>query len=204
MRTHRHHRKKKRCAIIHRVTSTSILSSSFLSFLLFLLSLSLSSFLHILSQQCIPSSIVTGSLNRRGRWLNFHLGTGVHKRKMIVVQSADCYRFWWVSERHYILLILTEGIQDILHLFFRYDWKARRNADVGSSLRSGEGFFSQSTFSADSLYCPYSPCVQSHASTSVRTLKIPKIESCLFSFSFFLSHYRGGGGWGGVKTGGPF
>ena len=53
--------------------------------------------------------------------------------------------------------------------------RARRKTDAGSSPRCGKGCFSQSQLSVQTLLrCPYSPRVQSHASTSVRTLKIPK------------------------------
>ena len=48
----------------------------------------------------------------------------------------------------------------------------RHAADAGSSPRCGKGFFSQSTFSADSLMVSVHPRLQSHALTSVRTLKI--------------------------------
>ena len=49
----------------------------------------------------------------------------------------------------------------------------RHAAEVGSIPRGGKGFFSQSTFSADSLTMSVHPRVQSHAFISVRTLKIP-------------------------------
>jgi len=46
--------------------------------------------------------------------------------------------------------------------------------NTGSSPRYGKGFFSQSQLSVQTLIqCPYSLHVQSHASTSVCTLKIP-------------------------------
>ena len=52
------------------------------------------------------------------------------------------------------------------------DWKARGNAEFKSPEQQGI-FLSESTCRADSLtVCPYSPCVQSHASTSVCTSKI--------------------------------
>ena len=57
------------------------------------------------------------------------------------------------------------------------DWKARHNADAGSSPQCGKGFFSLSQLSVQTLsWCPYSPPpprVQAHASSSVPTLKIP-------------------------------
>ena len=51
----------------------------------------------------------------------------------------------------------------------------RHAADTGSIPLCGKGFFflPESTFSADSLTVSVSPRVQSHAFTSVRTLKIP-------------------------------
>ena len=49
----------------------------------------------------------------------------------------------------------------------------RHAADARSTARCGKGFFSQSAFSADSLTVSIYPRVQSHAFTSVRTLKIP-------------------------------
>ena len=53
------------------------------------------------------------------------------------------------------------------------DWKARRNTDVGLSPRYGRGVFCHSQLPVQTLLrCPHSPLVQSHASTSVRTLKI--------------------------------
>ena len=58
-----------------------------------------------------------------------------------------------------------------------WDRKARRNTDASSSLRSGKGFFSQSQRSVKTLAITVSvqppPAVQSHASISVRTLKMP-------------------------------
>ena len=52
------------------------------------------------------------------------------------------------------------------------DWKARSNTDAGSSPRCGKGFFSRSQLPVQTLLrCPYSPRVQSHASTAVHTLK---------------------------------
>ena len=50
----------------------------------------------------------------------------------------------------------------------------RHAADAGSIPRCGKGFFSQRQLSVQALLrCPYTPRVQSHAFTSVRTLKIP-------------------------------
>ena len=58
------------------------------------------------------------------------------------------------------------------------DWKARYNTDSGASPQCSKVCFSQSQHSVQALLrCPYSPCVQSHASTSVRTLKIPNTGS---------------------------
>ena len=49
----------------------------------------------------------------------------------------------------------------------------RHAADAGSIPRCGQGIFlPESTFSADSLTMSIHPRVQSHALTSVRTLKI--------------------------------
>ena len=56
--------------------------------------------------------------------------------------------------------------------------KNRRSTDAGSSPRCSKGFFSQSQLSVQTvLLCPYSPRVQSHASTSVCTLTIPNTGS---------------------------
>ena len=49
----------------------------------------------------------------------------------------------------------------------------RHVADAGSIPQCGKGFFSQSTFSADSPTVSVHPRVQSHAFTSVRTIRIP-------------------------------
>ena len=49
----------------------------------------------------------------------------------------------------------------------------RHAADASSIPQCGKEFFSQSTFSADSLTAFVHPRVLSHAFTSVRTLKIP-------------------------------
>ena len=58
------------------------------------------------------------------------------------------------------------------------DWKARCNTDAGSSPRCGKALFSQSQLPVQTLsWCLHSPCVQSHASTSVRTLKISNTGS---------------------------
>ena len=47
-------------------------------------------------------------------------------------------------------------------------------ADAGSIPRCGKGFFSRSQLSVQTLLrCPYTTCEQSHAFTSMRTLKIP-------------------------------
>ena len=52
------------------------------------------------------------------------------------------------------------------------DWKARCNTESGLSPRCRKGFFSQSQRTVQTLIrCPYSPCVQLHASTPVCTLK---------------------------------
>ena len=49
---------------------------------------------------------------------------------------------------------------------------------TGSSPRSGKGFFSESQLPVHTLLrCPHSPRVQSYASRSVRTLKIPHTGS---------------------------
>ena len=57
-------------------------------------------------------------------------------------------------------------------------WKARRNTNMGSSPWCGKGFFSQSPSSANSFRASVQPtCVQSHASRSVCTLKIPNTGS---------------------------
>ena len=54
------------------------------------------------------------------------------------------------------------------------DW---RSTDAGSSPRRGKGFFLSQLPVQTLLRCPYSPRVQSHAPTSVRTLKIPNTGS---------------------------
>ena len=55
-----------------------------------------------------------------------------------------------------------------------FDQKARRNTDMGSGPQCSKGFFSQSQLPVQTLlWCPYSPCVQSHSSTSVH-VKNPK------------------------------
>ena len=70
----------------------------------------------------------------------------------------------------------------------------KRNSDAGSSLRCGKGFFSRSQLPLQTLLrCPYSPCVQSHASTSVRTLKIPNTGNhTLFGLTNILHALIGG------------
>ena len=58
------------------------------------------------------------------------------------------------------------------------DWKVRRNTDMGLSPRCGNGSFSQSQLSLQTLLpCLYSLCVKLHASTSVCMLKIPNVGS---------------------------
>ena len=53
------------------------------------------------------------------------------------------------------------------------DRKARCNTNEGSIPWCSKGFFSQAQLSVQTLVrCPYSPHVQSHASTSVHMLKI--------------------------------
>ena len=57
-------------------------------------------------------------------------------------------------------------------------------AEAGLIPPCGKGFFSHSTLSAQTLlWCPYIPCVQSHALTSVCTLKIPRTGSRTFSWT---------------------
>ena len=57
------------------------------------------------------------------------------------------------------------------------NWKVTRNF-AGSSPRCGKGFLSQGQLPVRTfLRCPYSPRVQSHASTSACTLKIPDTRS---------------------------
>ena len=54
------------------------------------------------------------------------------------------------------------------------DWKARHNADAGSSPWCDTAFFFQSPFLVQTLlWCPHSRSVQSHWPTSECTLKIP-------------------------------
>ena len=56
--------------------------------------------------------------------------------------------------------------------------KAGRNTDAGWGPGCGRGFFSRGQLSVQTLFrCPLSPRVQSLASTSERTLKIPDINS---------------------------
>ena len=57
--------------------------------------------------------------------------------------------------------------------------KPQHITDAGSSPRCGKGFFSQNQKLPVQtlLRCPYSPCVQSHASASGRTLQIPNTGS---------------------------
>ena len=58
------------------------------------------------------------------------------------------------------------------------DWKSWGNTDMVSSPQCCKGFFSQSHLPVLTLSgCPYSPGVQSHASMSVRMLKIPDTGS---------------------------
>ena len=57
----------------------------------------------------------------------------------------------------------------------------RHAAEAGSISRCGEGVFSQRQLSIQTLLrCPYNPRVQSHALTSVCTLKIPSNSSHTF------------------------
>ena len=66
----------------------------------------------------------------------------------------------------------------IAQLVERPTEKARRNANANSSSPGREGDFSPSQIPVQTvLRCPYSPCVQSRASTSVCTLKIPNTGS---------------------------
>ena len=64
-----------------------------------------------------------------------------------------------------------------------YDWKARRNTEVGSSDRcSIKGPFSQSQLPVLTVSrYPYSRRMQSHASTSVPTLNIPNTGSYIYN-----------------------
>ena len=58
------------------------------------------------------------------------------------------------------------------------DWHA---ADFGPTAWCSKGFFSQSRLSVQTFcQCLYSPCLQSHALTSLCTLKIPSIGSHTF------------------------
>ena len=57
------------------------------------------------------------------------------------------------------------------------DWKARHNTDAGLSRQYGKGFSPSQLPAPTLLHCPYSPCVQSHALTSVCTLTIPHTGS---------------------------
>ena len=63
----------------------------------------------------------------------------------------------------------------IVQLIQRPTKKPVGDTDAGSSPWCGKGLFSRILLSVQTLLrCPYSPRVQSHASTSVRALKIPK------------------------------
>ena len=54
------------------------------------------------------------------------------------------------------------------------DWRARRNADAGLIPQCFKGFFLKCRLSVQTLLqCSYNPHEQSHASTSVHTLKMP-------------------------------
>ena len=65
------------------------------------------------------------------------------------------------------------------------NWKARRSTDAGSSPCAARILFPQSRFTVQTFsWCPYSPRVQSHASTSMRTLTIPNTGS----HSIVLTH----------------
>ena len=62
----------------------------------------------------------------------------------------------------------------IIQLIERPTKKPGGDIDAGSSPWCGKGLFSRSLLSVQTLLrCPYSPRVQSHASASVRALKIP-------------------------------
>ena len=58
---------------------------------------------------------------------------------------------------------------------------SRHAAEAGSILRYDKGFISQSQLWVQTLLrCPFSPCVQSHALTSMPTSKIPSTGSRTF------------------------
>ena len=61
----------------------------------------------------------------------------------------------------------------------------RHAAESGSISRRGKNFSSLSQLSEQTLLrCPYSPRVQSHAFTSMRTLKIPSISTHTFVWTY--------------------
>ena len=74
--------------------------------------------------------------------------------------------------------------------------KARRDTDAGSSPRSGKNFFSQTQLPVQTvLRCPYSPRVQSHASTFMCTLKNTKLAAIpVFGKAKILHTLMGTGG----------
>ena len=76
------------------------------------------------------------------------------------------------------------------------DWKAKRTTDPGSSPWCGKGFFSQSQLPVLTfLWSPNSPRVQSHASTSVRPLKIPNTGTHTIVYTNETTAHTDRNGW---------
>ena len=83
---------------------------------------------------------------------------------------------WHMNTRHLACLVHQgRGCSSVIRA------SDRHAAEAGSIPRCGEGFFSQSQLSVQTLLpCPHSPRVQSHALTSVCELKFPSIGSHTF------------------------
>ena len=105
-------------------------------------------------------------------WLHYVVFLFILKRTFF---SAFC-----VFGSYFRTLAVTL-VSDFLKLFFGgfSDQKATGNTDVGSVLLVWQGiFFPPIQLSPQTLLqCSYNPSVQSHASTSAHTLKIPDTGS---------------------------
>ena len=96
--------------------------------------------------------------------------TGASNRKLNTKQSVSAIRFSLEQP-------LSTWLNGDSSVDTASDWKTKRNTDAGSCPRCDEGFSPGVNFHCRLLRCPYSPRVQSHTSTSVRTLKIANIGS---------------------------
>ena len=101
-----------------------------------------------------------------------------------IVDTSTCFtelknfiKIKWAFKN--IFTALGVGIAQLVD---RPNWRARCSTDIDSSPWCGKGFFSQSQLSVQTLLqCPYSPRVQSHASVSVRMLRISNAGSVVLT-----------------------